>query len=58
MHIPRKICIYCQFETYVWCITNVSSVFTKITFNEAGHTGSAPTTSDVLSESIFINYNW
>jgi hypothetical protein len=44
MHIPREICIYCQFITYVWCITkNVSSVFTEIIFDEAGHTGFAPT---------------
>jgi hypothetical protein len=56
MHIPRKICMYCQFITYVWCITNVSSVFTEIIFDEAGHTGSAPTISDVILESIFINY--
>jgi hypothetical protein len=58
MHIPRKICIYCLFITYSWCITNVSSVFTEIIFDEADHTDSAPTITDVISESIFINYNW
>jgi hypothetical protein len=35
MHIPRKICIYCQFITYVWCTTNISSVFKEIIFEEA-----------------------
>jgi hypothetical protein len=50
MHILYKICIYCQLITYAWCITiNVSSVFTEIIFDEAGHTGSAPTISDVFS---------
>jgi hypothetical protein len=59
MHIPRKICIYCLFITYVWCITaNVSMVFTDIFFEEAGHAGSASKISDVFLESIFINYNW
>jgi hypothetical protein len=59
MHIPRKICIYCQFITYIWCITtNVSLMFTEIIFDEAGHKGSTPKISDVFSESIFINYNW
>jgi hypothetical protein len=42
MHIPRKICIYCQFITYIWYITNISSVFTEIIFDEAGHTGQYP----------------
>jgi hypothetical protein len=37
--------------------TTVSSVFIEIIFNEAGHTDSAPTISDVISVNIFINYN-
>jgi hypothetical protein len=43
MHIPHKICIYCQLITYVWCITNVLLIFTEIIFDEAGHTGSVST---------------
>jgi hypothetical protein len=58
IQVPSKIYIYYLFIAYLWCITNVSSVFTEIIFDEASHTGSAPTISDVISESIFINYNW
>jgi hypothetical protein len=55
MHIPLETCNYCQFITYLWCITNVSLVFAEIVFDEAGSYGFRADNIRRNSESILTH---